>query len=173
MSNRPLHFARLGFCKIGGAPLEKKANNCQVPAPEQTVIRFGLGMNDDAETCVDKKKLPCFPLKVFSNTTETIAGICKWFPINFFFVLSLPDAYRKLAKLCAKTSIVENPSKLPEEALGFVTRGERAYTRRVDSSALSSSSMSSSASTSSSSSSSSSSVPSSSSSSSSSRGFRR
>ena len=75
VSNRPLHFARLGFCKIGGAPLEKKANNCQVPAPEQTIIRFGLGMNDDAEICVDKKKLPCFPLKVFSNTTETIAGI--------------------------------------------------------------------------------------------------
>jgi len=42
----------------------------------------------------------------------------------------LSDAYRKLAKLCAKTSIVDNPQKLPEEALGFVTRGERAYTRR-------------------------------------------
>lgn len=31
------------------------------------------------------------------------------------------DAYRKLAKLCAKTSIVEDPSKLPEEALRFVS----------------------------------------------------
>ena len=37
------------------------------------------------------------------------------------------DAYRKLAKLCAKTSIVDTPSKLPEEALGFVSRGERGY----------------------------------------------
>ena len=30
------------------------------------------------------------------------------------------DAFRKLAKLCAKTSIMEDPSKLPEEARGFV-----------------------------------------------------
>jgi len=30
------------------------------------------------------------------------------------------DAFRKLAKLCAKTSIMEDASKLPEEARGFV-----------------------------------------------------
>ena len=30
------------------------------------------------------------------------------------------DAFRKLAKLCSKTSIMEDPSKLPEEARGFV-----------------------------------------------------
>jgi len=46
------------------------------------------------------------------------------------WTLLVADAYRKLAKLCAKTSIVDQPHKLPEEALGFVTRGERAYTRR-------------------------------------------
>jgi hypothetical protein len=36
----------------------------------------------------------------------------------FLFFL---DAYRKLAKLCVKTSIVENPSKLPKEAIDFAT----------------------------------------------------
>ena len=30
------------------------------------------------------------------------------------------DAFRKLAKLCSKTSIMEDPSKLPEEARSFV-----------------------------------------------------
>lgn len=30
------------------------------------------------------------------------------------------DAFRKLAKLCSKTSIMEDPSKLPDEARGFV-----------------------------------------------------
>ena len=30
------------------------------------------------------------------------------------------DAFRKLAKLCSKTSIMENPAVLPEEARGFV-----------------------------------------------------
>jgi len=30
------------------------------------------------------------------------------------------DAFRKLAKLCSKTSIMENPGKLPDEARGFV-----------------------------------------------------
>ena len=30
------------------------------------------------------------------------------------------DAFRKLAKLSSKTSIMEDPSKLPEEARGFV-----------------------------------------------------
>jgi len=30
------------------------------------------------------------------------------------------DAFRKLAKLCSKTSIMEDASKLPEEARGFV-----------------------------------------------------
>ncbi|TRY61611.1 hypothetical protein TCAL_03204 [Tigriopus californicus] len=39
-------------------------------------------------------------------------------------------AYRKLAKLCAKTSIVEEPAKLPEEAMGFVSRGERGYSAK-------------------------------------------
>lgn len=34
------------------------------------------------------------------------------------------DAFRKLAKLCAKTSIMEDPSKLPEEARGFVALSE-------------------------------------------------
>jgi hypothetical protein len=36
-------------------------------------------------------------------------------------LIFLPDASRKLAKLCAKTSISEDPSKLPEEALKFVS----------------------------------------------------
>ena len=35
--------------------------------------------------------------------------------------LCFSDAYRKLAKISAKTSIVEDPSKLPEEAMGFVS----------------------------------------------------
>ena len=30
------------------------------------------------------------------------------------------DAFRKLAKLCSKTSIMEDPSLLPDEARGFV-----------------------------------------------------
>jgi len=30
------------------------------------------------------------------------------------------DAFRKLAKLCSKTSIMENPGILPDEARGFV-----------------------------------------------------
>ena len=30
------------------------------------------------------------------------------------------DAFRKLAKLCSKTSIMENPALLPDEARGFV-----------------------------------------------------
>jgi len=34
------------------------------------------------------------------------------------------DAFRKLAKLCSKTSIMEDPSKLPEEARGFVALAE-------------------------------------------------
>ena len=34
------------------------------------------------------------------------------------------DAFRKLAKLCSKTSIMEDPSKLPEEARGFVALSE-------------------------------------------------
>ena len=34
---------------------------------------------------------------------------------------TFPDAYRKLAKISAKTSIVEDPSKLPAEAMGFVS----------------------------------------------------
>merc|ERR1712241_1171363 len=34
------------------------------------------------------------------------------------------DAFRKLAKLCAKTSIMEDPSKLPEEARSFVALNE-------------------------------------------------
>ena len=37
------------------------------------------------------------------------------------------DTFRKLAKLSGKTSIMESPEKLPEEALGYVTRGERHY----------------------------------------------
>ena len=37
------------------------------------------------------------------------------------------DTFRKLAKLSGKTSITETPEKLPEEALGYVTRGERHY----------------------------------------------
>lgn len=37
------------------------------------------------------------------------------------------DAFRKLAKLSAKTSIVETPAKLSEEALAFVSRGDRAF----------------------------------------------
>ena len=44
------------------------------------------------------------------------------------------DTFRKLAKLCGKTSIVENPEKLPEEALGYVTRGERHYSKKTDAS---------------------------------------
>ena len=35
------------------------------------------------------------------------------------------DASRKLAKLCAKTSISEDPSKLPEEALRYVSAQKR------------------------------------------------
>merc|ERR1711936_38371 len=34
------------------------------------------------------------------------------------------DAFRKLAKLCSKTSIMEDPSKLPAEARGFVALAE-------------------------------------------------
>ena len=34
------------------------------------------------------------------------------------------DAFRKLAKLCSKTSIMEDPSKLPDEARGFVALTE-------------------------------------------------
>jgi len=34
------------------------------------------------------------------------------------------DAFRKLAKLCSKTSIMEDPLKLPEEARGFVALAE-------------------------------------------------
>lgn len=34
------------------------------------------------------------------------------------------DSFRKLAKLCSKTSIMEDPSKLPEEARGFVALAE-------------------------------------------------
>jgi len=34
------------------------------------------------------------------------------------------DAFRKLAKLCSKTSIMEDPSKLPDEARGFVALAE-------------------------------------------------
>jgi len=34
------------------------------------------------------------------------------------------DAFRKLAKLCSKTSIMEDPSKLPAEARGFVALPE-------------------------------------------------
>ncbi len=56
VSNRPLHIAHLGFCKSEAGPTrKKKANNCQIPAPKQTIIRFGLGMNDDAEMYEDKK----------------------------------------------------------------------------------------------------------------------
>ena len=44
----------------------------------------------------------------------------------------ISDTFRKLAKLCGKTSIVESPEKLPEEALGYVTRGERHYSKKTD-----------------------------------------
>ena len=40
-------------------------------------------------------------------------------------VLHFADASRKLAKLCAKTSISEDPSKLPEEALRYVSAQKR------------------------------------------------
>ena len=43
------------------------------------------------------------------------------------------DAFRKLAKLCAKTSIMEDPSKLPEEARGFVALAESETEKQADS----------------------------------------
>ncbi|XP_040569196.1 uncharacterized protein [Lepeophtheirus salmonis] len=48
-----------------------------------------------------------------------------WISKNMSLHQLRKDAYRKLAKLCAKTSIVDDPSKLPEEALGFVTKRDR------------------------------------------------
>ena len=42
------------------------------------------------------------------------------------------DAFRKLAKLCAKTSIMEDPSKLPEEARGFVALAESETEKKSD-----------------------------------------
>eukprot|EP00095_Tigriopus_kingsejongensis_P008103 maker-scaffold590_size129399-snap-gene-0.36 protein:Tk08103 transcript:maker-scaffold590_size129399-snap-gene-0.36-mRNA-1 annotation:"hypothetical protein CAPTEDRAFT_219042" len=54
----------------------------------------------------------------------------QWMNTNLTLQQLRKDAYRKLAKLCAKTSIVETPSKLPEEALGFVSRGERGYSAK-------------------------------------------
>ena len=42
------------------------------------------------------------------------------------------DAFRKLAKLCAKTSIMEDPSKLPEEARGFVALAESETEEKSD-----------------------------------------
>lgn len=42
------------------------------------------------------------------------------------------DAFRKLAKLCSKTSIMEDPSKLPEEARGFVALSETEKEEKSD-----------------------------------------
>ena len=42
------------------------------------------------------------------------------------------DAFRKLAKLCSKTSIMEDPSKLPEEARGFVALAETETEKKSD-----------------------------------------
>jgi len=47
------------------------------------------------------------------------------------------DAFRKLAKLCQKTSIMEDPSRLPDEARGFVALpqedgGNREETEELD-----------------------------------------
>jgi len=39
------------------------------------------------------------------------------------------DAFRKLAKLCSKTSIMEDPSVLPEEARGFVALPDHLQTK--------------------------------------------
>jgi len=54
----------------------------------------------------------------FENLQSTAA---EWVSYNLTLHNLRRDAYRKLAKISAKTSIVEDPSKLPAEALGFVT----------------------------------------------------
>ena len=59
---------------------------------------------------------------IFWTNGDLISSISHW---NALF--SRLDTFRKLAKLSGKTSITETPEKLPEEALGYVTRGERHY----------------------------------------------
>ena len=56
---------------------------------------------------------------------------------NYIFVISQPlmhliisDVARKLAKLNAKTSISEDPSKLPEEARKFTAASKRSQHHR-------------------------------------------
>jgi len=52
-----------------------------------------------------------------------------WLQERMSLQLLRKDAYRKLAKLCSKTSIMENPAKLPEEARGFVDIPEEQSTK--------------------------------------------
>lgn len=51
--------------------------------------------------------------------------------------ISFLDAFRKLSKISAKTSILEDPSKLPQEALSFVQHAQ--YLPPASSSSMSSS----------------------------------
>lgn len=67
-----------------------------------------------------------FDQEVSSTSHEELTDTgLNWIGNNMSLQQLRKDAYRKLAKLCAKTSIVDDPAKLPEEAVGFVTKRER------------------------------------------------
>merc|ERR1712029_39701 len=55
------------------------------------------------------------------NFEHLQSSATEWVAYNLTLHNLRRDAYRKLAKISAKTSIVEDPSKLPAEAFGFVS----------------------------------------------------
>jgi len=58
------------------------------------------------------------------STREMERTATDWLQEKMSLTQLRKDAFRKLAKLCSKTSIMEDPSKLPEEARGFVAHPE-------------------------------------------------
>ena len=59
-----------------------------------------------------------------SSIVENSVFYFMFIELYFYTLFYTSDAFRKLSKISAKTSILEDPSKLPKEALSFVQHAQ-------------------------------------------------